>query len=360
LKTDRTDDVVARAFQALEIERVWFLAWSARLPGHNSLWLIVVCAALAVLAIVFSGPEIGLEHQRGRLERLAPFTALWAVAIYGSAVPLFVGSARHTFDRLRDHLRGTPEEIEAWAASLSHYRGRGLLVLTILCLSAGIGVQELNSSRWSRVVSGDWQEFDLFSGALAIVALVVWPQSLFLLIYTARALRRAVTSAWDPPLFDDRCGRPLFRFGLNAVLLATAGNIVIALLLSPSAREDSLTAGLSVLAVCGINLASGVGVLLFPTLVWRNKRRAKKARELALVQRAIDGDRAALGESEMTGQIADYELLQLIAYRREVEALSDFPFTASHAGRLTFYMLLPPISWIAAALAERLVDRLLG
>jgi len=62
----------------------------------------------------------------------------------------------------------------------------------------------------------------------------------------------------------------------------------------------------------------------------------------------------------MAHQIQDYELLQLLAYRREIEKVSDFPFTASHAGRLMLYLLLPPASWVAAALAERVVDGLLG
>jgi hypothetical protein len=342
------------------MERVWFLAWSRRLPGGSSLWLVMLCAGLAGFALALTGPEPGLVHERGRLERLAPFAALWAIAVYGAAVPLFVRSAQRAYERLRPHVRGSAAEIDTWSAALSQYQGRSYWVMSWLCIAVGISVQEINSSRWSRMVAGDWQAFDLLSGVLAMVALVVWPQSLFLLVHTARVLRRAVVHTWHPPLFDERCGRPLFRFGLNAVLLLTTGNVVVAVLLAPRAGEDSVTAGLSILMICVVNTVASIGILLFPTLVWRTKIRAMKADELAVVQRGVDGDREALRRSAMAHQIQDYDLLQLLAYRREVEELSDFPFTASHAGRLVLYLLLPPLSWVAAALAERVVDQVLG
>ena len=342
------------------MERVWFLAWSRRLPGGSSLWLVLLCAVLAGLALALTGPEPGLVHERGRLERLAPFAALWAIAVYGAAVPLFVHSAQRAYERLRPHVRGSAAEIDTWSTALSQYQGHSYWVMSWLCIAVGISVQEINSSRWSRMVAGDWQAFDLLSGVLAMLALVVWPQSLFLLVHIARTLRSAVVRTWHPPLFDERCGRPLFRFGLNAVLLLTAGNVLVAFLLAPPASEDSVTAGLSILMVCITNTGASIGILLFPTLVWRTKIRAMKAQELALVQRAVAGEREALRDSAMAHQIQDYELLQLLAYRREIEEVSDFPFTASHAGRLMLYLLLPPASWVAAALAERVVDGLLG
>jgi hypothetical protein len=350
---------VSRGKRVVDLERVWFLRWSDRLPGPNSLWLVILCAVVAVVAAVVGAAESGLEHRRGRLERLAPFAALWAVAVYGAAVPLFVRAAKRTFDRLRPDMRGSPEELEAWNWRLSHYEGRSYWVMSWLCAAAAIGVQELNSSRWSRIAEGDWQTFDLVSGVLALASLVIWPQSFFLLVHTARVMREAASHVWHPPLFDEQCGRPLFRFGLNAVLLLMIGNIVIAVALGQALPSGSVPVWLITLLCVG-NAVGATAVLLFPALVWRAKIRSMKAAEVAIVQRAIDGDFDALRESPMAQQIEDFELLQLLAYRREVEELADLPFTVGHARRLLLYLLLPPVSWVAAALAERLVDRFLG
>lgn len=136
--------------------------------------------------------------------------------------------------------------------------------------------------------------------------------------------------------------------------------MLVALVFVSPASEESWTSGLGILAINVLNTGAAIGVVLFPTLVWRDKIRSKKARELALVQRAVDGDRNALQECEMAEQIGDYDLVQLLSYRREIEALSDFPFTASHARWLILYLLVPPLSWMASALAERVVDAMIG
>jgi len=49
----------------------------------------------------------------------------------------------------------------------------------------------------------------------------------------------------------------------------------------------------------------------------------------------------------------------LLAYRREIAALSEWPVDLRIAGRLLFYLFIPPATWVAAALIQNMVDALL-
>jgi len=53
----------------------------------------------------------------------------------------------------------------------------------------------------------------------------------------------------------------------------------------------------------------------------------------------------------------DYSALEpLLTYRREVADASEWPFDTSVMGRLALYLIIPPLTWIGAALIEILVD----
>ena len=226
-------------------------------------------------------------------------------------------------------------------------------------MAFAIGIQELNSSRWSRIATGDWQAFDLLAAMAALGGLLVCLPALFMLVHIAWVLRQATWHVWHPPLFDEQCGRPLVRFGLHAVLLLTAGNVAGAVLLAQSFSDSVVPVWAGTLYVMVVNATEAILVLLFPVLVWRTKIRREKAAELERLQRAIGGDADAVRESPMAQQIEDFELLQLLAYRRQVNQISELPFTAGNAGRLLLYLLFPPASWAAAAVMERLIDRIL-
>ena len=53
------------------------------------------------------------------------------------------------------------------------------------------------------------------------------------------------------------------------------------------------------------------------------------------------------------------ELNQLLAYRREIQSVPEWPFDLGAMSRLGLYLIIPPLTWIGAALIENLVDALL-
>jgi hypothetical protein len=50
---------------------------------------------------------------------------------------------------------------------------------------------------------------------------------------------------------------------------------------------------------------------------------------------------------------------RLLLYRREVQQVSEWPFDMLALTRLGLYLILPPLTWVAAALIENMVDKLL-
>lgn len=57
---------------------------------------------------------------------------------------------------------------------------------------------------------------------------------------------------------------------------------------------------------------------------------------------------------------ADLEILArlapLLAYRREIQDVSEWPFDLGTMTRLGLYLIIPPLTWVGAALIERVVD----
>ena len=46
-----------------------------------------------------------------------------------------------------------------------------------------------------------------------------------------------------------------------------------------------------------------------------------------------------------------------LVYRREIASVHDWPFDTGIATRLAFYLIIPPLTWICAALIDVAVER---
>lgn len=76
----------------------------------------------------------------------------------------------------------------------------------------------------------------------------------------------------------------------------------------------------------------------------------------AAKQAALDRVANLLAPLQQSDQPDYATLLPLLTYRREVLAAPDWPFDTGVIGRLALYLIIPPLTWIGAALIEILVD----
>lgn len=170
------------------------------------------------------------------------------------------------------------------------------------------------------------------------------------MLLSARALGR-VELRLD--LFTPDTGEPLARFGLRVLFLTsavTAGVLMVPAVAGLAPFALAMLSSFNNLVVCCVCL-----VLCLQAFVRR--MRELKREELARVSRAIAGDPTALEGSPHAAQLRGSSFLELLAYRREVDAARTSPVDAALAGRVALYAVLPPLSWVAGALVEQLLSR---
>jgi hypothetical protein len=99
---------------------------------------------------------------------------------------------------------------------------------------------------------------------------------------------------------------------------------------------------------------------LFMLPIWSAHQRLKivKRDELkaihARLERAREGLDTPLEKPEKLAHLND-----LLAYRREIMGISEWPFDLGAVSRLGLYLIIPPLTWVGAALIENLVETLL-
>jgi len=91
--------------------------------------------------------------------------------------------------------------------------------------------------------------------------------------------------------------------------------------------------------------------------IWPVHKRIKavKHEELNFVQVQIDELRS---ETQVDEQLMA-RLQPMLLYRSEIKHVSEWPFDSVAIARLMLYLIIPPLTWVGAALIEILVDSLL-
>lgn len=105
--------------------------------------------------------------------------------------------------------------------------------------------------------------------------------------------------------------------------------------------------------VPGLVATAAPMVYLFAAPVWPVHRRIVQAKQ-SEIERL---DRMLATEQQAPDKATAYaELAPLLIYRRELLASGEWPFDTSVMGRLALYLIIPPLTWVGAALIEMLLD----
>lgn len=99
---------------------------------------------------------------------------------------------------------------------------------------------------------------------------------------------------------------------------------------------------------------------MFIIPVWPVHKRLAllKEQELAALDDKIDSNLNSSGSIELDSEKLNV-ITPLLSYRQEIAGISTWPFDAGVLARLAFYMIIPPLTWVGAALIEELVNRAL-
>ena len=252
---------------------------------------------------------------------------------------LILDRANHCLDELADLLPVPAEEIYLERRSLSWQLGVllmgtsvGLTHVGLLFLAGNLGT-----------VPGT-PDFIVLAGTLMVW--IVMTTSIYALFETATIFKQLAVQIEIDLLMTHR--------------LKPFGQIALAMTLSMIGAQ----AALPIMFIDGISLVAFIPgfialliplvlLVLIPTLPVR--RRIIQQKQVSLQQ--INAEILATRQGELKEQAE--QLQSLLNYRREIEQVSEWPLDLGVAIRLVLYLLIPPLTWVGAALIENLVDTLL-
>lgn len=263
-----------------------------------------------------------------------------------------VRGARRDLDALAPVLTIEPSELAAERAGVGRFSASALLVAGAGGVSAGILVHSLANAL---LPPGHSALDDRFWRLVRDVT--IWTLSvrlMFVVIGISRRVSQLSESAARIDLLDLRGLAPLVRIGLRSALaFALAGSMIAAL------ASDELMLPVALVTMTIVGAVGTISVLLPVHGVHRAIRAAKDA-ELLAVRAAIARTRgAALAGGAGSAEDAMH-LGGLLAFEARIAGVGEWPFDVGTFVRFTAFLALPLGSWVASALVERLVSRVIG
>lgn len=324
--------------------------WLLRLilPGSRGRWLTggAIFLSLLLVFIVFGDLFAGSAGAR-RANDTAPGVVLFFCLILGYIVPihhLIIERASSAYEQLTKALDVPDGQIAHWRRRITHKSSRWVLLTLGVGAAAGIAHNLLLTAA-AETVDG---LASIPSILPLVTTLLVW------LVMTA-----AIVSLIDTAmLFRELAGRVRINL-LNVRALTPFGAIATSSTLAMIGAQAAFPAMMVESDVSYVTFVPGliatgapmVFMFLLPILPVHHRVVAAKRAELERVSAEIEVLSPAEGETT-----AYDRLTPLLTYRREIAAISEWPFDTSVAGRLAIYLIIPPLTWIGAALIEILVD----
>lgn len=274
----------------------------------------------------------------------------------------YVYAAQHARDSWRDlapALRCSPAEREGFAASAGRYPRQSLRLAGLTGLAAGLLLQALVDQNLSEafVLSALPQETLLLR---CVTIGVAWWGGRFVFAARAESLRlsRAGRELLEIDLLDASATAPLVRHGLRSALLAVGLLTLVSLLLYD--REAAPGFATALVVLLSLTLLLAASLLLLPLRGARDAIARAKRDELAWCNAEIRRLRDAVTQSERAGGGSERGgLADLIAYKRHVAEVREWPIDNPTLRRFALTLVLPLGGWLGGALVERVVDRLL-
>jgi|GEM_PF-3000079 len=172
------------------------------------------------------------------------------------------------------------------------------------------------------------------------------------LIYCATAeawrFNRLAGDVQSSMLLERHTLKPFTRLGLANVLIVIILPAILLLFLFNASLAPII------LAVCAIAALIALLGLFGPLMGIHGRVATAKRDQLDWVNEALAGERASLQNGKGARFIA------LMSYRTYVESVREWPLDGTTLSRLGLYLMIPLISWVGAALVERVVNSALG
>lgn len=279
--------------------------------------------------------------------------ALFFSAIIGYIVPVFGFISERTMaaiDLLEAELSAEPGQVQRWRDGV--YRKPLAWLGSVLLIGLASGTAHnvlLHGSAEELLTDGLATAPEVATTLGTLLIWVVMTTVIAALLDNALMLRRAARVC-RVDLLNPRKLRPFATVAVISTLALIGAQAAFPLM----AVENELTA---VAYVPGL-LATGIPMLILAALpVWPIHRRMAKARDLAMAD--VDRHIAALPRLDLQRPETIQAMAPLLIYRRELREVQVWPFDAGVLTRLGLYLIIPPLTWVGAALIENVVNAFL-
>jgi len=266
-------------------------------------------------------------------------------------------ASRRTLDELRPLLRCSTDEFSALRDGMGSVRPLGYRGSAIIGLLIGVLAMAAAEPGW--VSYGVLQHYPeaishrILAPMLGLLTAILIHSR----VSDSRRLSRLSRERVEVDLLAPPALAPFARLGLRNALIFI-GAISIGLLFL---ADTGAAPGMAKVLVFVFLLLGGTAIIvtLLPALGIRERIRGAKREALEECRERIRslGDDWRAGSSQARAERAG--LADLLAYRSLVESVPEWPFNAPSLRRLLLYLAIPLGSWIAGAMVERGLDRLL-
>jgi hypothetical protein len=308
--------------------------------GIGGAWLVYFAASGALFPNAFSASWTSSLQITGM--------ALMSALMLGYLAGFFIYTSEETLENV-EQLRPlfTGPEAEQLVASLNRLRPARFWLAT----AVGVGLGSLNVD-WTNVVhigrTPHWPiDLSMMVGSMAVW--IVAAQLIYSRAHDALLISRLGRSFVEVDVFQpDRLGA-FARIGILDFLLAMG-----ALALTSLQALDAEFRYYNYSFAFAVVLPGGAFLLLTP--MWGIHQRLREAKASALA--GVEADNAAASRAHDPQPLL--HLNALVDRRAYLRGVRTWPMDLGAISRVGFYLIIPPLAWVGAAVVEMIVTRLLG
>jgi len=327
-------------------------------PSPPLLWILrlvpkgrfarVLCAAAILVAL------LSLHAATGVFDDLTPTGARPHVAVFFAVILAYIVPTFHyiatrceeAFDELVPYLRANDDDIARLRASIRHRSVGAQLAWLTIGFAAGFAHNAALAGRIGVAATATASA----AAAITFGTFLVWivmTTAILGLVAIARLFASLARRVRIDLLQPTRL-RPFARVAVISTLAMVGAEAAFPILSLDGPRMFPVTMLPGLAAV----FVSMVLLFVLPLLpVQAAIAGAKRAETERINLRIAELSHAPASEDERLARLAP-----LLTYRRAVEQAREWPFDTGTASRLAFYLIIPPLTWIAAAVIQRVVD----
>ncbi|MCB1683858.1 MAG: hypothetical protein R3E82_02590 [Pseudomonadales bacterium] len=326
------------------LPQIWLLRLIPAMPYGR--WWAAFTLFVGSLGIHFAAARLGgLDEWFGRQANFVLFFST-IIAYIIPVYHLIIERTRLALRQLTPLLNAEIEQVALWEDALATRPPRWTFIVLLISVTLGI------LHNWLLWDSGlgmtrALKQPDLL--ATIISSSFIWIVMTFVIasLISNALLFNRLSKRVHLDLLNTRALTPFASVAVSSTLAIIGAQAAFPILIF--AGEMNPLAFVPGLFATGIPM-----LLLFFWPIWPVHRllHHRKRRELE----RVDGEIARSPRPELNDQQGLSELNSKLNYRREIEAVSEWPFDSSAVSRLLLYLIIPPLTWVGAALIEILVD----